>query len=121
MCARSTVNSQKELSEPAFVARPALAEKDARSLALELLAMSQSEFSAAFKGSPMKRAKLRGLKRNASVVLGNIRSSEDVTALVAALHEPEPLVRGHAAWALAKIGSPEAQAALRGRNVQRAT
>jgi epoxyqueuosine reductase QueG len=33
--------------------------------------MSQEEFSRAFKGSPMKRAKLRGLQRNAAVVLGN--------------------------------------------------
>ena len=37
----------------------------------ELLAMSQEELSVAFKGSPMKRAKLRGLQRNAAVVLGN--------------------------------------------------
>ena len=36
----------------------------------DILAMSDEEFRAAFKGSPMKRAKLRGLKRNAAVVLG---------------------------------------------------
>ena len=35
--------------------------------------MTPEEFSVAFKGSPMKRAKLRGLKRNAAVVLGNVR------------------------------------------------
>ncbi len=46
--------------------------KDARTLARELLAMSPDEFSAAFKGSPMKRAKLAGLKRNAAVILGNL-------------------------------------------------
>ena len=62
--------------------------------------------TAAFKGSPMKRAKLRGLKRNAGVVLGNIGDPATVTALVAALSDDEPLVRGHAAWALGKIGSP---------------
>ena len=28
----------------------------------------------AFKGSPMKRAKLAGLKRNATVVVGNVES-----------------------------------------------
>jgi epoxyqueuosine reductase len=33
--------------------------------------MSQPEFPAAFRGSPMKRAKLRRLKRNAAVVLGS--------------------------------------------------
>ena len=59
-----------KLSEPSFAARPAIASKDASTLARELLAMSPPEFSSAFKGSPMKRAKLRGLKRNAAVVLG---------------------------------------------------
>jgi epoxyqueuosine reductase len=105
----------KELSEPAFAARPALAGRDARSLALELLAMSQSEFSTAFKGSPMKRAKLRGLKRNSSVVLGNLGSADDVPALAAALSDEEMVVRGHAAWALGTIASPEALMALRAR------
>jgi epoxyqueuosine reductase len=55
-----------------FQPRESLAGKDARTLARELLSMSQAQFSAAFKGSPMKRAKLRGLKRNAAVVLGNV-------------------------------------------------
>ena len=63
----------QELKVPEFAPRAAIAGKDARTLARELLAMSQEEFSAAFKGSPMKRAKLGGLKRNAAVVLGNAR------------------------------------------------
>jgi epoxyqueuosine reductase len=105
----------KELSEPAFAPRSALAGKDARSLALELLAMSQSEFSTAFKGSPMKRAKLRGLKRNSSVVLGNVGSAADVPALAAALTDEESVVRRHASWALGTIASPEALMALRAR------
>ena len=33
--------------------------------------MDEEQFRVAFKGSPMKRAKLRGLKRNAAVVLEN--------------------------------------------------
>lgn len=102
-----------EPSEPAFAAKPAVAGKDARSLALELLAMSQSEFAAAFKGSPMKRAKLRGLRRNAAVVLGNAGAASDVPALIEALSDPEPLVRLHVAWAMGRIGSPSAVAALR--------
>ena len=56
---------------PEFAPREVLAGKDARQLAHELLAMTQEEFSVAFKGSPMKRARLRGLKRNAAVVLGS--------------------------------------------------
>jgi len=105
----------RELSEPAFAPRPVLSGKDASALARTLLAMSQSEFSAAFKGSPMKRAKLRGLKRNSAVVLGNVGSADDVPALVAALSDDEPLVRSHAAWALERLGGPASAAALRGR------
>ena len=93
----------QELKEPAFAPRDVLAGKDARQLARELLAMSQEEFSASFKGSPMKRVKLRGLRRNSAVVLGNVGAVEDVPALQQALVDPEPLVREHAAWALNEI------------------
>jgi epoxyqueuosine reductase len=54
----------------------------------------------------MKRAKLRGLKRNAAVVLGNVGDAEDVDVFARALDDPDPLVREHAAWALEQIGSP---------------
>jgi epoxyqueuosine reductase len=63
--------------ESPFQPRAAIAGKDGRTLARDLLAMTQEEFSVAFKNSPMKRAKLRGLKRNAAVVLGNVGSDED--------------------------------------------
>ena len=80
-----------------------IAGKDARTLARGLLGMTQPEFSAAFEGSPMKRAKPRGLKRNAAVVLGNVGTAEDIDVLARALEDQEPLVRGHAAWALAQL------------------
>lgn len=51
----------------------------------------------------MKRTKLRGLKRNAAVVLGNLGAAahaQSAQALARALDDPEPLVREHAAWAL---------------------
>lgn len=62
-----------------FRPREVLAGKDSRALAHELLAMSDDEFSTRFKGSPMKRAKLKGLKRNAAVVLGNLEASGATT------------------------------------------
>ena len=65
--------------------------------------MTQAEFSAAFKGSPMKRAKLRGLKRNAAVALGNVGTADDAGVLTRALDDDEPLVREHAAWAPARL------------------
>ncbi len=66
------VRFARELSEPAFAARQTIAGKDARTFAREILAMDDEAFRDAFRGSPMKRAKLHGLKRNATVVSGNV-------------------------------------------------
>ena len=52
----------------------------------------------------MKRTKLRGLKRNTAVVLGNVGTAEDVDVLTRALlNDAEPPVREQAAWALDSI------------------
>lgn len=90
-----------------FAPREAVAGRDARTLAREVLGMTQEEFAIAFRGSPMKRAKLWDLKRNAAVVLGNVGTVEDVTVLQQALADPEPLARAHAAWALRRLRNGE--------------
>lgn len=46
-----------------------IAGKDAKTLAREILVMSDEEFRIAFKDSAMKWAKLKGLTRNAHAVL----------------------------------------------------
>jgi hypothetical protein len=51
-----------------------------RAFPVDVRASGLVSSSAAFKGSPMKRAKLHGLKRNAAVVLGNVGTSEDYSA-----------------------------------------
>lgn len=61
----------RELAEPAFATRAALKDQDAQSLARALEAMSDETFRESFRRSPMKRAKLAGLQRNARVVLAN--------------------------------------------------
>jgi epoxyqueuosine reductase len=63
----------------------------------------------------VKWTKRPGLLRNVAVALGNWGSPEAVPALAAALNDEEPLVRGHAAWALGRIGTQAARQALRGR------
>jgi epoxyqueuosine reductase len=97
------VRFAKELREPALQAREALANKDARTLSREILAMDENQFRAQFRNSPMQRTKRRGLARNAAVVLGNAGDESDVPALVRALDHDERLVREHAAWALHQI------------------
>lgn len=96
-------------NESPYLPRQVIGDTDARQLARELLGMTQEEFSHAFKGSPMKRAKLRGLKRSAAVVLGNVGTAEDVDVLTRALDDAEPLVREHAAWALDQLAARPAK------------
>lgn len=82
---------------------------------IPLLSLSAEEFRRRFKGSPILRAKRRGFLRNVAVALGNSKSAEAVPALIRALDDDEPLVRGHAAWALGKINDPAALIPLRAR------
>jgi epoxyqueuosine reductase len=72
--------------------------------AAELLALTDHEWRARFGKSAMTRAKRRGLARNAAVALGNRLDRSTIPALMAAANDdPDPLVRSHAAWALAQF------------------
>ncbi|MGV8073184.1 MAG: epoxyqueuosine reductase [Syntrophobacteraceae bacterium] len=63
----------------------------------------------------IRRENRKLLQRNAAVALGNEGNPESVSLLVAALEDPEPLVRAHVAWALGKIGGVKAKSALEKR------
>jgi epoxyqueuosine reductase len=51
-------------------------------------------------------------QRNAAIALGNSGDRSHVPFLMQALNDPEPLVRGYAAWALGRLGGAEARSAL---------
>ncbi len=91
-----------------YAPRAVVANRDARTLAREILTMDEEAFRHAFKNSPMKRAKRRGLKRNAAVVLGNVGTTADADALREAVGDADPVVAAHAAWALRRISSSSA-------------
>ena len=78
-----------------------------------LLEMSNQTFREQYRGTAVMRARRAGLARNAAVALGNIGTVEDVPALArTALGHDLALVRGHAAWALGRIGGCSARRAL---------
>ena len=79
---------------------------------LDLMALDDTGFCASFTRSPVLRAKRRGLLRNVAVALGNWGEQAAVPTLSNALHDPEPLIRGHAAWALGRIATPDACSSL---------
>ena len=98
-------------AEAAFGPRPGLFAPQL----IPLLSLTDAEFRQRFRGSPILRAKRRGFLRNVAVALGNLKSQEAVPALIASLDDVEPLVRGHAAWALGEIGTQPAVDALQHR------
>ena len=67
--------------------------------------MAREECRRAREVSPMNRAKRCGLARNAAVALGNIGTADDIPVLDTALWHDESLMREHAAYALARLGS----------------
>jgi len=70
---------------------------------LDLIGLRDDEFRTRFRRTPLWRAKRRGLLRNVAVALGNWGNPRANPALQRALDDPEPLIREHAAWALAQI------------------
>lgn len=79
---------------------------------LDLLALDEAGFAARFGGTAVARSRRRGLLRNVCVALGNWGSPRAAPALRAALADAEPLIRGHAAWALGRITDAPARIAL---------
>jgi epoxyqueuosine reductase len=80
---------------------------------IRLMRMTYEEWDEWTRGSAMRRSGYVGLRRNVAVALGNWGSEEAVPVLAEALADAEPLVRGHAAWALGEIGTDEALDAVR--------
>ena len=79
---------------------------------LDLLALDADGFRSRFGDNPIERTKRPGLLRNVTVALGNWGDRSAIKPLARALHDDEPLIRGHAAWALGQIDSTLAQAML---------
>ena len=64
-------------TEPAFAARSELVDPPLETVAK----MSNPEFRATFRRSPLKRAKLRGMLRNVAVAMGNSGNPEHLPRL----------------------------------------
>jgi epoxyqueuosine reductase len=96
-------------TDPAFQPRPAL---DPPNLP-RFLSLEPGSWRDSLRASPLERPRRRGLVRNAAVVAGNRGGYANLPLLERRLHhDPEPLVRGHSAWAIGRIGGPKAEAAL---------
>ena len=71
--------------------------------------MKEEEFRSVFRGSPIKRARRTGLRRNAAVAMGNSGDRKFIPQLQQMAADEDATVAGHARWALERlqVGSEE--------------
>jgi len=84
---------------------------------VDLFDLTDEEFRARFRKTPLWRPKRRGVLRNAAIALGNEANPAAVSALSKGLNDEEPLVRGASAWALLQIDSSDAKEQLQQREL----
>ena len=83
--------------------------------ALEWLASLDAEgFAETFRGSPIKRAKLHGMRRNVVTAMGNSGRLEFAPTLRKMANDPDPAVAKHARWALRRLEQKNAESAKPG-------
>jgi epoxyqueuosine reductase len=71
---------------------------------LEWLAeIGEEEFRRGFRGSPVRRAKRAGLRRNAVIAMGNSGERKFIPALEKLAQDEDEVVRDSAAWALGNL------------------
>lgn len=76
----------------------------------ELMALDDNGFRRRYRKTALWRTRRRGLLRNVAIALGNSGNPQAIPPLRHALHDPEALIRAHAAWALGQL---EQRATLR--------
>ncbi|MDQ7010854.1 MAG: tRNA epoxyqueuosine(34) reductase QueG, partial [Mariprofundaceae bacterium] len=68
-----------------------------------LMRLDDEAFRARFRKSPVRRTGRAGLLRNVAIAIGNSGDSNHIPLLLRAMHDDEPLIRGHAAWGLEQL------------------
>jgi len=77
--------------------------------ALEWLAgMSAEEFGEKFRGSPIRRTKRTGLRRNAAIAMGNSRNRKFLPTLKKLATDEDSIVAESAEWAKKRLAAPAA-------------
>ncbi|HJT70592.1 MAG TPA: tRNA epoxyqueuosine(34) reductase QueG [Terriglobales bacterium] len=91
---KSPVTDKPEFQPREGLVNPALA---------WLAEISEDEFREKFRGSPIKRAKRQGLRRNALIAIGNSGDETLLPVLEKAVQDSDPVVAEAAAWAKRRL------------------
>ena len=98
---------------------PALQQADLDRIAprlTDLLELDGQAFQRRWRGTPLQRTGHELLLRNACLAAANGAVAAAIPALLRLLDAASPLLRGHAAWALAQLDADVARPALRARH-----
>ena len=91
-------NKFARAAHPAYLPREAEAP-----LLADLAGLDDAAFRARFSGSPVKRIGRARFLRNVAVAMGNSGLPALTPAAARLAKDAEPLVRGHAVWALSRL------------------
>ncbi|MGA2371264.1 MAG: tRNA epoxyqueuosine(34) reductase QueG [Candidatus Korobacteraceae bacterium] len=92
---------------PELEARPELVNPD-----LEWLAkLSVEEFREIFRGSPVKRARFNGLRRNVAIAMANSGDERFLATLEQLSNDEDAVVVEHARWGLERLSRPRSDVA----------
>ncbi|HVT95988.1 MAG TPA: tRNA epoxyqueuosine(34) reductase QueG [Acidobacteriaceae bacterium] len=69
----------------------------------DLAAMDEAEFERTFNGSPVRRAKWTGFRRNLAIAMGNSGQTRFLPRLLAWAEDTDPVVADAAAWAVENL------------------
>ena len=74
----------------------------------DFLGLDDTAFRTHFSGSPIKRIGRNRFLRNVLIAAGNSSKPELAKEVIPHLTDPDPIVRGQAIWAFARLGAPDA-------------
>ena len=86
-----------------ITADPAFAPREFAPPLEKLASLSQPEFRALFRGTPITRARYTGFLRNVAVAMGNARLPQFRAPLEKLAASADPMVASHALWALGQL------------------
>ena len=67
--------------------------------------MDEAQFREVFRGSPIRRAKRQGLRRNAALAMGNSGEARFLPVLQKMENDEDPVVAEAVTWATARVRS----------------
>ncbi len=116
VCPFNAAAPARTAADPALALTTRTAERSAPDL-IRTLGLGAAQMRQLVRGTPLRRAGREGLLRNVCVALGNSGDPAAIPALARALAgDRSALVRGHAAWALGRLGARDVLAAARDRD-----